>query len=192
MSILGWALGALVPGGAVIAAVLKFGAGAVLGKISDVLTGIWSALQTAAGWLFKNPAVMAAVAVACFALAVLQWQDARHWKKADGNDLKGRQAAEKIVAAVKVEVDRGVGQNTRADQAPIWIRRFVDNVNLLSGALDRQNAALRAEGTDADKAKADTHRLAQPTADQVGRDRVRKALESPTRVDGADTDWGRL
>lgn len=144
---------------------------------------IWGVVKPFATWLFAHPAWIVA---AVFALLwVIQKGEAQHWKKSDTGHVA-------LIAAVKAEVDRGVGQNTRADQAPIWIRKFVANVWLWKGVADRQRDAAIAEHQDADKARAAAHQGAQPTADEKERDRIRKQLENPARVDGADTDWGKL
>lgn len=166
------ALGLAVPGLGTAIAIWKFGKDEVLGG-----------LKKAASYLFLHP--MTAVAIAAALLALFEWQDARHWKKADTGHVA-------LIAGVTAEVDRGVGQPTRPDQAPIWIRRFVDNVNALSGALDRQSKALVAAKTDANAHDDGAHQAAQPTADERQRDKIRKQLKDPARVDGADTDWGRL
>src|SRR6185503_4895165 len=42
----------------------------------------------------------------------------------------------KTIAAVKGEVDRGVGKPTHAADAPIYIRGFVDNLRTVQAALN--------------------------------------------------------
>jgi uncharacterized membrane protein len=161
----------LVPGAGIALAVWKFGKDAVLGSLKAVAT-----------WLFLHPMTLVAIAAGLFAL--LQWHEARHWKKTDAGHVA-------LIADVKREVDRGVGQPTRADQSPIWIHRFVDNVNVLDAGLKRQNAAAQRSHVDAEHARADAHTAGQTTAPQREREKDRQAIVKGT---GALTpaDWGKL
>lgn len=184
MSIIGTiataAIAIAVPGG-IVGLVLKFGAKEALKRAGDVAT-----------YLIAHP--MTAVAGVAGLVALFYWQDARHWEKANTGHVA-------TLGAVKAEVDRGVclatpkGQKckpTDAANAPAYVRSFVDNLETVKGELDHQTALVNAAKTDANKHDDDAHQAAQPTADQRAREKVRQALKDPARVDGADTDWGKL
>lgn len=139
--------------------------------------------------LLKNPAWL--VAGAALVLAAIQYEHARHWRKQDAGDVKARHQVEAVLLDVKKEVDRGVGQPTQADQAPFYIRRFVDNVLTLKGALDRQSAALRVAQQQAEARARAAADAAQPTPGQRQREKDRQKIVTGT---GALTpqEWGKL
>lgn len=188
MSILHIALGVLGVGGVGgIVAGLIFAPGVVL----PILRAALQLASDAFAWLLKHPAW--AVAIACAIFAGLQWQDARHWKKADANDIAGRHELALVLGGVKAEVDRGVGKPTRADQAAFYVRRFVDNVVTLKRGLDREEAGIRQSAKDAVDVRAGAHLDAQLTTAERQRDRVRGKIADPARTTGLSAqEWSQL
>lgn len=175
MSIIGTiatvAVGTLIPGGGLALAVWKFGGSVVIGKLRDAET-----------YLVAHP--MTAVAVAAALFGLIERGEAQHWKKVGAGHVA-------LISAVKVEVDRGVGQPTVAEQAPAYIRAFVDNVRTLKDALDRQSAALRVAQQQAVARRQAASEAAQPTPAQRQRDKDRQKIVTGT---GALTpeEWGKL
>jgi hypothetical protein len=187
MSILGPILGLAGLGVAGGLAVWFLGADKVMGAIRQGLGLVMDALA----WLAKNPAYALALAAGVFAL--LQWQDARHWKKQDARDAAGKHELALILGGVKAEVDRGVGRPTRADQAAFYIRRFVDNVVTLKRINEREEAGIRQSAKDAADTRAGAHHDAQPTAVERGRDKLRLKITDPARATGLSADeWNQL
>jgi hypothetical protein len=143
------------------------------------------------GALARNPAWL--VAAAGLALAGLQYEQARHWRKADARDAAARHQAESMLLDVTREVDRGVGQPIVASQAPFYIHRFVDNLATLKSALDRQSAALRTARQMADARRAAATVAAKATEAQRERERVRRVIVDPNRTTSLTAEeWGRL
>jgi hypothetical protein len=177
MSILGLALGAVGIGGIGAALVLIPGAAAAVARVASAAVSFIVGLPWAKIW-WTIPLAAAVI------FGFIERGNARHWHKE--SDAKAG-----LIADVKREVDRGVGQSTRADQAPIWIHRFVDNVNVLDAGLKRQNAAAQQSHVDAEHARADAHTAGQSTAPQREREKDQQAIIKGT---GAltPTDWGKL
>lgn len=174
------AVGILVPGAGIFGIVRRFGAKLVFGKVAGGLKSAGGFIAT--NW--KPLAIIAVIAAAVIYVLILRG-DLRHRDKiiaAQGVTL----------GAIKKEVDRGVGQPTQAVNAPAYIRNFVDNLATVTAALDRQTTALNAAKADANAHDDGAHQAAQPTPDERQRDKIRQQLKDPARVDGADTDWGRL
>jgi hypothetical protein len=170
MSILGIGLSALCVGGASFLAVKLFG----IDKIVGALRQAFGIVEDGLSWLFKSPVAMAVVAAACLALAVMQWGDARRWRKADEGDAKARQLAEKQAAnshtAFVLEKQAFAAE---------------------SAALDREAAALEASHQAGAQARAEAHAAGQPTAAQGARDVARKVLLDPKRTTGTTADEWR-
>jgi hypothetical protein len=177
MSILGLALGAVGITGIGAALVLIPGAAAAAARMASAAVSFIVGLPWAKIWW-----IIPLGAAVVFAL--IERGDAQHWKKSDADHVA-------LIADVKREVDRGVGQPTRAEQAPIWIHRFVDNVNVLDAANRRQNAAAQRSHVDAVHALAEAHTAGGTTAPQREREKDRQAIVKGT---GALTaaDWGKL
>lgn len=181
MSVLSIALGLLIPGGGLVWAVAKFGAGAVFG-------GIGKKLKAAAGWAADHWRVVLPVVIAAAAVVyiLILRGDLRHERK-----INGQQAA--LITAVKREVDLGVGKPTEAADAPFYIKRFVGNVLLLDRKLGEQNKALAIAKDDANRHDDDAHAASQPTQAQGQRQRLRATIADPHRTTGLSADeWGKL
>lgn len=141
--------------------------------------------------LLKNPAWL--VAGAALILAGIQFEHARHWRKVDVGDHKARQQVEAVLAAVKKEVDRGVGRPTPASDAPAYIRAFVDNLATVKAALGRQSAALRAAQRSAEARVAAATEAARPTPAQQQREKARQRILDPKRTTGLTAgEWSQL
>jgi hypothetical protein len=96
-----------------------------------------------------------------------------------------------LIASIRNEVDRGVGKATEANDAPTYVRGFVDNLATMMAALDRQSAALKAAQGEADAHTEAAHQAAQPTPKQQLREKDRQTIVQGT---GALTpqDWEKL
>lgn len=145
-----------------------------------------SGARAALGWARRNWKAAAAIgATLALVLGFLVLRgEIRHRDK-----VIASQAA--LIAAVDKEVERGVGKPIPADDAPTYIRAFVDNLATVKAALDRQSAALEAAQQDANAHEAAAHQAAQPTQAQQQREKNRQAITQGT---GALTpqDWGKL
>jgi hypothetical protein len=177
MSILGLALGAVGITGIGAALVLIPGAMAAATRVATAAVSFIAGLPWAKIWWIVPLA-------AALVFGFIERGNARHWQKVDAGHVA-------LIGQVKAEVDRGVGMPTRADQSPIWIRRFVDNVNVLDAALRRQTAAALLSHADAENARGEAHTAAQATQTQ---DRREKDRQSIIKGSGAltPTDWGKL
>lgn len=166
MSILGIAAGVLGGGGIIGTIGLAIFAPGLLARLAGAVMNFVGSVNWAKIWWILPIA-------AAIVWGFIQRGEARHWQKVDAGDVAERHRLEHVLGGVKAEVDRGVGKATRAEDAAFYIRRFVDNVNILKAALDREEAGIRAAHADADQARADAHALGQTTPAQRQREKDR-------------------
>lgn len=170
-----------------------------MGLIGGVLTGALSIISPAAGLALRGVKglaglvkghgramlVIGATAAVIVGLLILK-SEIRHRDKT----IAGQAA---LIAAIKAQVDRGVGKPTEAADAPVYVRGFVDNLATVMTALNRQSAALGAARQEADAHSAAAAEAAQRTPEQERRVSLRQRIADPARTAGLTAqEWGQL